>query len=188
MGTSGTQWLRAYKGCPADLGLHLGPCCPVAMRPWSNSLTYGQWQYWLYGFVVWIEWQNVCHSLNPGLWLTLIKCRWGWWWWWRRWVLSSAWLNLLMILLVSIYKCAGKGNYSCFIFYKVKFLPFFFHIVNFLVGLSQLLIALPGIVILESDLGHKEGGQEKLRWAGGSPPLLCHSRSLSLSSVYWASM
>lgn len=44
-----------------------------------------------------------------------------------------------------------------------KIFTFFFHIVNFLVGLSQLLIALPGIVILESDLGHKEGGQEKLR-------------------------
>ena len=31
MGTSGTQWLRAYEGSPADLGLHLGPCLPLAM-------------------------------------------------------------------------------------------------------------------------------------------------------------
>ena len=41
MGASGTQWLRAYEESPADLGLHIGPCHPLAMGPWSNSLQCG---------------------------------------------------------------------------------------------------------------------------------------------------
>ena len=67
----------------------------------------------------------IVNSLNVG---------WRWWWWWR-WPLSSAMLNLCMILLVGIYKHASKDNCSYFIFsvlYKVTFLPFF-HTVKFLV-------------------------------------------------------
>lgn len=42
-----------------------------------------------------------------------------------------------MILLVSIDKHAGKDDYTFFILYKVKYLPFFIDLTYFLVVLSR---------------------------------------------------